>query len=44
MSYMRGKLGFVGCFWNGKLVVDGRQFDTLSQAAPFQRVKEGDDA
>jgi hypothetical protein len=33
MSYMRGKQSFVGCFSNGKLVVDGRPFDTLSQAA-----------
>jgi hypothetical protein len=33
MSYMRGQQHFLGCFSNGKLVVDGRQFDTLSQAA-----------
>jgi hypothetical protein len=33
MSYMRGQQNFFGWFLNGKLVVDGRQFDTLSQAA-----------
>ena len=33
MTYMRGQQNFFGRFLNGKLVVDGRQFDTLSQAA-----------
>lgn len=33
MSYMAGRQRFVGCFLNGKLVVNGRHFTTLSQAA-----------
>jgi hypothetical protein len=33
MSYMAGRQTFVGCFLNGKLVVNGRHFTTLSQAA-----------
>ncbi len=33
MSYMRGQQNFFGRFVMGKLVVDGKKFDTLSQAA-----------
>ena len=33
MSYQRGKQIFEGRFWDGKLIVDGRSFDTLSSAA-----------
>lgn len=33
MTYMRGQQNFFGRFSNGKLLVDGRPFDTLSQAA-----------
>jgi hypothetical protein len=33
MSYQRGKQVFEGRFWDGKLIVDGRGFDTLSSAA-----------
>ena len=43
MSYQRGKQVFEGRFWDGKLVVDGRSFDTLSSAASALAVtKYGD--
>jgi hypothetical protein len=43
MSYGRGKQEFAGKFLDGKLVVDGRSFDTLSDAASSLAVtKYGD--
>jgi hypothetical protein len=33
MTYMRGQQEFFGRFVMGKLIVDGKKFDTLSQAA-----------
>lgn len=43
MSYQRGKQIFEGRFWDGKLVVDGRPFDTLSAAASALAVTKGGD-
>ena len=42
MEYLRGQQVYEGQFLNGRLVVEGRAFDTLSAAASaFARTRSG---
>jgi hypothetical protein len=41
MEYLRGSQAYEGQFLNGKLVADGRAFDTLSAAASALATTKG---